>query len=257
MTWIRLDNTFPEHPKVVSAGPIAALIHIRAICYCSRNLTDGFLPAAAVSSLLTGFEHVGISTGGVPGLCEVGADVLELDWPWIMVKHHLWEPVPGGFSVHDFLDYNPSRKEVVAQRRSQSLKGRKGGQVSAAKRKAAQASGLRSASSKTQARYGTEVLEQEQLSTREEVLTPRARATRGPDKDSVSGNGSQPSGEGKAPLGPAVAEEMQRLKNRVAARVFGEPGKPSAARRASTSPAKPATVPPATQDAVGEKEPRP
>ena len=40
----------------------------------------------------------------------------ELTGEWIvprLVDAGLWEEVPGGFRIHDFLDYNPSKVEVL------------------------------------------------------------------------------------------------------------------------------------------------
>ena len=51
MTWVRIDDTFPEHPKVVGLSAVAFRLHVAAICYASRNLTDGFIPLGAVRTL--------------------------------------------------------------------------------------------------------------------------------------------------------------------------------------------------------------
>lgn len=39
----------------------------------------------------------------------------------------LWERVSGGYQVHDFADYQPSREEVIALRATRAEAGRKGG----------------------------------------------------------------------------------------------------------------------------------
>lgn len=134
MSWVRIDDGFADHPKIVAAGPICAIIQVRAFCYAARHLTDGVLPAAVIPSLLVGFDHLGIETGGVPGLVALGRDVDEFDWPAAMCHYALWEPCEGGFRVHDYLDYNPSRRHVVADRRNKQRAGKIGGKASAAGR---------------------------------------------------------------------------------------------------------------------------
>jgi len=107
MTWARLDDNFPDHPKIVAAGPICELIQVRAICYCCRYLTDGFLPLAIIPTLLVRLD---------------GA----MDWPEEMVMAGLWDRVAGGYRCHDFLDYNPTKKSVLSHREERRQAGLKG-----------------------------------------------------------------------------------------------------------------------------------
>lgn len=53
MTWVKLDDTFPDHPKVIAVGPDAAWLYTCALCYASRHLTDGFIPRDVVPRLTT------------------------------------------------------------------------------------------------------------------------------------------------------------------------------------------------------------
>lgn len=96
MPWVRLDDQFPDHPKVVQAGPMAAWLYVCGLAYCARHLTDGFIPAPQVPRLVV---------GAAPG--KLVARLLHAG---------LWEEVAGGFNVHDFLNYNPSREESLARR---------------------------------------------------------------------------------------------------------------------------------------------
>lgn len=111
MTWVRLDEQFARHPKVVAAGPVGMAMQVSALCYCNEYLTDGFVPHAIVPTLLT------ISKPGavVEKLVEVG----------------LWEKVDGGWLVHDFHDYQPTKVEVLALREARSAAGAKGGKAKA------------------------------------------------------------------------------------------------------------------------------
>ena len=94
VTWVRIDDTFPEHPKVVGLSAVAFRLHVAAICYASRNLTDGFIPLGAVRTL----------PGGTPNRAKELADA------------GLWITDGPGWQLHDYLDYNRSRGDVEAER---------------------------------------------------------------------------------------------------------------------------------------------
>jgi hypothetical protein len=96
MTWVRLDDGYPDHPKVDRVGPLAAWLNVCAWAYCARNLTDGFVPIERVPRL----ANVGSTAKLAAALVEV----------------NLWEPVEGGYMVHDYLAYNPSREAVLRER---------------------------------------------------------------------------------------------------------------------------------------------
>ena len=107
--WTKIDDGFPDHPKIVKVGPLGLALQIRAFCYCGRFLTDGFLPAEVIQSLVIGL--------GDPAEHPAGRlDPAGPGWTAIMMKVGLWEKVEGGFLVHDYLEYNPSRAEVMDQR---------------------------------------------------------------------------------------------------------------------------------------------
>lgn len=93
MSWVRLDDGFPEHPKVLALGAdyeVGISLLVRGMCYCARNLTDGFIPARTFSD----------NPQLVERLVELG----------------LWERVEGGFQIHDYLAYNPSKERVLSTR---------------------------------------------------------------------------------------------------------------------------------------------
>ena len=41
MPWVKFDDQFNNHPKVLEAGPLAVALHMRALIYCGQYLTDG------------------------------------------------------------------------------------------------------------------------------------------------------------------------------------------------------------------------
>lgn len=96
MPWIRLDDQFPDHPKVVEAGPLASWLYVCGIGYCNRLLTDGFIPSGQVRKLAD------VDNAGDLVKCLVAVG--------------LWDEAEGGYQVHDFLDYQPSAEQVKAER---------------------------------------------------------------------------------------------------------------------------------------------
>lgn len=130
MPWVFVDDNFADHPKIVAAGPLCAILQIRALCYANRHLTDGFIPEAAIPGLLGGFEHIGLTDGGVPKMFVHGQDALEVDWPREMIAHGLWEAHHGGFRIHDYLDYQKSRQRIETERAAKQRAGKIGGMKS-------------------------------------------------------------------------------------------------------------------------------
>lgn|GEM_PF-1749231 len=96
MTWIKLDDSFPNHPKVIKAGPAAAWLYVSALCYSSSYLLDGYIESSSVE-VLTNIKHY---RKAVDALIEVG----------------LWEEVEGGYQIHDYLEHQKSRASVQAER---------------------------------------------------------------------------------------------------------------------------------------------
>lgn len=128
MAWAKLDDRFHEHRKVRRvwrACPAAVGLHVMAITYCAGHETDGFIDRDFVEEKLPNRRD---RDRALDALVEAG----------------LWEPTDDGWTLHDFLDYHPSRAEAEAQRAELSVKraeaGRKGGLARAAKANAKQTS---------------------------------------------------------------------------------------------------------------------
>jgi hypothetical protein len=96
MPWVRLDEGFADHPKIERAGPMAAWLHVVAICYCNRHLTDGRIPKAKARRL----ADIPTPDKHIKALVDAG----------------LWDDEGDDYIVHDFLDYQPSRADVEADR---------------------------------------------------------------------------------------------------------------------------------------------
>jgi hypothetical protein len=129
--WVRLDEEFARHPKVLAAGPLGMAMQVAALCYCNTYLTDGFVPRSVVPGLL----HLDdLDAEMLPG---IGPDV---GWKHVLKRvldACLWEEVPGGYRIHDFHEYQPSKEQVLAEREQKKLAGQKGGRASAQARASA------------------------------------------------------------------------------------------------------------------------
>jgi hypothetical protein len=129
VTWVRLDDGFARHPKVAAAGPLAMAMQVAALCYCNQELTDGFVPRAVARTLLN-FESDDGQTYWMMRVCtDDGRDEeLTAEFIWdCLISAGMWEKVPGGFRIHDYEDYQPSKEDVLALRDVRAEAGRKGG----------------------------------------------------------------------------------------------------------------------------------
>lgn len=96
MTWVKIDDRMPEHPKVLQVGDSDALwLHVCALCYCNRNLTNGFVHADIVPRLSGTKRH--------------RQAVAKL------VAARLWHEVTDGYQIHDYLEFQRSKDHVVAE----------------------------------------------------------------------------------------------------------------------------------------------
>ena len=153
MTWVRIDDEFPQHPKVVRAGPLGMALQVAGLCYCNKYLTDGFIPWAVAKTLLN-WEFLDdpdpdgtilvmsiTVSGQAPAQAPAQAQskhVLKQNSTGmtdyvigLLKKAGVWEEIPGGFLVHDYEDYQPSKAQVEAEKQAKVAAGQAGGQASA------------------------------------------------------------------------------------------------------------------------------
>jgi hypothetical protein len=145
MPWVRIDEEFARHPKVMAAGPLGMAMQVAALCYCNQYLTDGFVPRSVVAGLLD-FQGLGMRMwqGDLMGGGE------DATWQLVvedLLAAHLWVEEKGGYRIHDYHDYQPSREAALKLREDRSAAGQKGGQASAKAR--AQASAPANAQAKS------------------------------------------------------------------------------------------------------------
>ena len=127
MPFVRLDDQWLENPKVAQAGTLAAHLYSAGITYSNRHLADGFVPAGILNRLC---DWTGIS--------QDGEQVTNQQLAARLVEHGLWLETKGGWMIHDYFDFQPSKAEVEAKRVTVSDKrkaaGSKGGSKAQANR---------------------------------------------------------------------------------------------------------------------------
>jgi hypothetical protein len=114
MSWVRVDDQFFRHPKVLDAGRDARDLYLVGLCYCAQGLTDGFIPGTALR-VLGAEAEIDQAQASADRLVAVG----------------LWEAVEGGYNVHDYLEYQPTKERVIATREVRAEAGRRGGKQKA------------------------------------------------------------------------------------------------------------------------------
>lgn len=99
MPWAQLDDQFHAHHKAAMAWQTrgALGLHLLAMSYCAGLLTDGFV-------------HEAFVIGKLPQRREREKLTAAL------IDAGLWEHAEGGYRIHDWLNYNPSRQQIHKRR---------------------------------------------------------------------------------------------------------------------------------------------
>ncbi len=97
MPWVRLDDAFPESPKMLAVGPLGLALQVRALCYCSRNLTDGVISRHALGILTAGVRRSRVTIE-------------------VLLRERVWAEEGDGYVVLNYLDYQPSKAEIEQKR---------------------------------------------------------------------------------------------------------------------------------------------
>ncbi len=103
MTWLRIDDAFPQHPKLVELARSDRWTWLEILAYCARYKTEGRVPSAIREAV----------PAASPKLLARFVDVGLLD------EHE------HGLEVHDWRDYNP--KDPTAADRVKRYRHRNGG----------------------------------------------------------------------------------------------------------------------------------
>lgn len=95
--WLKLSDGFARNPKVQPLSDGAFRLHVTAMLHCAEHLTDGFLDARLEP----------LRTADPALVAEV-------------VGEGLWLEAAGGWTIHDFLEWNPPADEVKEKRRKEA-----------------------------------------------------------------------------------------------------------------------------------------
>lgn len=172
MTWIKVDDQMPDHPKVAGLTDAAFRLHVTGLCYSGRYLTDGAIPSTVVAR------------SGVRNPERAAAE---------LVSFGVWNATETGFEIDGYLDHQRSRAEAEAIAEKRALAGKKGGKASAKAKQVAKQTAS-NPPSKAQAEVDTEV-----DTERENTSTPAGVDTVDPEvlslcnhlADRIEGNGSK------------------------------------------------------------------
>lgn len=200
-TYIKMSDSLPEHRKIIAAGGDAAWLHVCAMAYASRNLTDGLIPAGYLPQLSDRRQPVKLAGR----LCDVNL--------WHQPGHdcdRCAQPPDGQYVIHDYLEHQRSAERVAEVSSRRAASGRVGGSRSKAKPKQI-ASGLPdvcsdSAEANAKPSFTEEVLRTSQAET--EVIPAKPAASARADSAVTAGT--------------LVAEWIRACKKRPPDRVIGQ-----------------------------------
>lgn len=126
MPWVRFDDRFTIHRKVGGLSDAAFRLHVEAIFWCARELTDGRIARDELRQ--------------VSGIARPDRHVAEL------VRRGVWLEAADGWEINDYLKYQPTREKVERDRETKAIAGRAGGIASGQSRRGAKAKPKQSAS---------------------------------------------------------------------------------------------------------------
>lgn len=105
MTWVRLDDGAPLHPKLLAVGPEAAWLWVAGLAYANRHVTNGAIPPQALPALYPS-DHWPRAR-----LAKLAA---------ALVAEGLWTAREGGgWEIHDYAQYQAeAMRDAVDERRA-------------------------------------------------------------------------------------------------------------------------------------------
>lgn len=94
MPWVKLTDDWYDDPKIAALDDGGVALWVIGLTWCARNLTDGHIPARVARKLTDDGDRA--------------VDQL--------VTARLWSSTEAGFLVENYLEYQPSRDEVLSKR---------------------------------------------------------------------------------------------------------------------------------------------
>src|SRR3954471_15527211 len=107
--WVRIDDTFGDDPRIMSAGVAAAGVLLLGLCFSNRTLGDGWVPAAVIRRLFDG-SRAEAEVETITRLLQLGL-LQEAERNGI-----------AGYQIHqDLVKLQPTRADVERQRGDRHL----------------------------------------------------------------------------------------------------------------------------------------
>ena len=109
MPWLKLDDAFFDHEKILDRSKDAKLLHLAALTYCAARSPHGVLSPAAV--------RVCAAKVDISDREEVVTELLFANlWELVPSSSPLQPVPPGSYQIHDFTVYNPTPEQADALR---------------------------------------------------------------------------------------------------------------------------------------------
>lgn len=106
MSWLKIDDGFAESKRIAAITDRALRLHLIALCYCARNLTDGRLDERGVKIACAILDK--------PNPRRYIAELVEIGL-WLADEE-------GGYELEGYLEYNPDADTVREERRKARIR---------------------------------------------------------------------------------------------------------------------------------------
>ena len=112
--WVRVDDRFPRHPKVLKAGELLGsrsdstsrviTLFVSALCYAGEHLTDGHITQGAIGTMR---QQVWNPHRVAEAMADAGLFDRQDD---------------GSYRIHDYHEYNPTASQIKEKRAKDSAR---------------------------------------------------------------------------------------------------------------------------------------
>lgn len=139
--WVKISLDLPRHPKMMVVSVPARWLFVELLCYCSEYMTDGVVPEVVAKRLASNIVSDTLSNllNKMPSK-ELSIMLSEmLSTGLSNLADRLLEELTGNgdpatlsvegdtYVIHDYLDHQASRKDVLARQKRLREAGRRGG----------------------------------------------------------------------------------------------------------------------------------
>jgi len=124
---LKFDDQFPLHRKVAALSDAAFRLHVEAIFWSRRNLTDGFVPTADLCTVGRFSRPDRFATECVQRGAWHRVDGGHVDGCDECSQRHNGSLAGDGWVIHGFADWQQTRSKVLHNRTERSKAGQAGG----------------------------------------------------------------------------------------------------------------------------------